>query len=163
MVLSVCLGSGCDTPLIQKNMAPAIQKGDSPPDLVGQTLDGKEVHLSDYRGNVIVIIFWKSWCLACRRDLSNMKSLLHAYQNRFILFAVNIGEPYSTVRTFKMHFILDFPVLLDTQSVISSAYGVRAWPTTFLVDQEGKVRFITVGAETEPLRQEINALLQANR
>ena len=159
MVLSVCLGSGCVTPPIQKNMAPTIQKGDSPPDLVGQTLDGQEIHLSDYSGNVVVIIFWKSWCMACTKELLDMKLLLRAYQKKFILFAVNIGEPYTVVRTFRVHFILDFPVLLDTHSVISSAYGVRAWPTTILVDREGKVRFITVGAEMESLRQEIDALL----
>jgi peroxiredoxin len=64
------------------------------------------------------------------------------------------------VKTFKRRYLLDFPVLLDPQSKISSSYGIQAWPTNILINQQGQVHFILVGSETELLRQEIEKLLQ---
>lgn len=64
------------------------------------------------------------------------------------------------MKTFKRRYLLDFPVLLDPQSKISSSYGIQAWPTNILINQQGQVHFILVGSETELLRQEIEKLLQ---
>ena len=139
--------------------APAIQKGDFPPDLLGETLDGHEIHMSDFRGKIVVLIFWKSWCEACRKELIETKALLHAYRNKFILCAINIGEPRDVVRRFKRRYRLDFPVLVDPQTKIISAYGIHVWPTTILINQQGQVHWTSIGLETELLKQEIELLL----
>ena len=71
-----------------------------------------------------------------------------------------MGETPKIVNTFKRRYVLDFPVLLDPQLKTSSSYGIHAWPTNVLVNQQGQVHFILVGSETELLRQEIEKLLQ---
>ena len=159
LLLLLCVFASCETLPVQ-SMAPTIQKGDFPPDLLGQTLDGREIHLPDFKGKVVLIIFWKSWCDACRIELQEVKSLRYAFQNNFILIAINMGETPKIVNTFKRRYVLDFPVLLDPQLKTSSSYGIHAWPTNVLVNQQGQVHFILVGSETELLRQEIEKLLQ---
>lgn len=158
LFLSLCMIISCGAPAIRSG-APAIQKGDFPPDLLGETLDGHEIHLSEFRGKVVALIFWKTWCDACRKELLKAKTLLHAYQNKFILFAINIGEPPGMVRTFKRRYLLDFPVLVDSQAKIFSAYGIHVWPTTILINQQGQVHWTSIGSEMELLRQEIEVLL----
>lgn len=161
-VLSVtvlCITAGCQTPVIP-NVAPSVHTGDFPPDLLGQTLDGREIRLSEFKGKVVMLIFWKTWCDACRIELQQVKALMHAYQNVLITVAVNMGEPNDTVRTFKRRYLLDFPVLVDPELKISAAYGIRFWPTTILINQQGRVHFTTAGSEAELLRQEVEILLK---
>ena len=159
LLLIVCVFANCETLPVQ-SMAPTIQKGDVPPDLLGQTLDGHEVHLPNFKGRVVLIIFWKSWCNACKIELQKAKILQHGFQNNFVLVAVNMGETHNIVKTFKRRYLLDFPVLLDPQSKISSLYGIQAFPTNILINQQGQVHFILVGSKTELLRQKIEKLLQ---
>lgn len=165
LCFALCIMTGCSLPAgqgrstIMQKGSPTIQKGDFAPDLLGVSLDGHEVHLSGFKGKVVVLIFWKTWCNACRKELIEMKSFLHEYGNRFILLAINIGEPYSDVRIFKRHFLLDFTILLDPGTKISSAYGIHVWPTTVLIDQEGRVYWTSIDADVELLRREVESLL----
>lgn len=159
LFLTLFIITSCSTLAPQKG-DPAIRKGDFAPDLLGETLDGHEVHLSEFRGKVVVLIFWKTWCNACRIELVNAKVLRHAYKNKFLLFAINIGEPTRVVRTFKMHYLLDFPVLVDPRTRVFSEYGIRVWPTTILINQRGQVCWTGIGSEVELLRQEIEILLE---
>lgn len=158
LFLSLCIISSCSAPTI-KNGAPSIQKGDFPPDSLGKTLDGHEIQVSDFKGKIMVLIFWKTWCDACRKELLEAKVLQNAYKNKFILCAINIGEPLDVVRRFKRLYRLDFQILVDPQAKISSAYGIRVWPTTILINQHGKVHWTSIGLETELLKQEIELLL----
>jgi len=158
-LISVCVFASCQT-MPPQSMAPTIQKGDFPPDLLGLTIDGHEVHLSHLKGKVVLIIFWKSSCNACKIMLQKANVLQYDFQNNFVLVAVNMGEPHTNVRAFKRLYRLDFLVLLDPHLKISSSYGIQAWPTNILINQQGFVHFISVGHEMELLRQEIETLLQ---
>jgi peroxiredoxin len=146
------------SPAVQKG-APLIQKGDSAPDSLGVSLEGHQIHLSDSKGKVVVLVFWKTWCLSCRNELIAMKTLLHEYRNRLVLIAVNIGESREDVRAFKRHFLLDFPVSLDPAARVASAYGIRVWPTTILIDRHGLVYWTSTGSDVESLRQKADMLL----
>jgi peroxiredoxin len=159
LLVCVFVFANCET-LPVRSLAPSIQKGDVPPDLLGQTLDGHEIHLPNFKGKVVLIIFWKSWCHACTIELQKAKVLQNGFQKNFVLVAVNMGETHNIVKTFKRRYLLDFPVLLDPQSKISSLYGIQAWPTNILINQQGQVHFVLVGSETELLRREIEKLLQ---
>ncbi len=155
----LCIIASCQTPLIP-NVAPSVHIGDFPPHLLGQTLDGREIRLSEFKGKVVMLIFWKTWCDACKIELQQVKAFTRTYQNKLTIVAINIGEPNDTVKTFKRRYLLDFPVLVDPESKISAAYGIRVWPTTILINQQGRVHFTTVGSEIELLRQEIEILLE---
>jgi cytochrome c biogenesis protein CcmG/thiol:disulfide interchange protein DsbE len=162
LILSLCIIVGCETIAVQSG-SPAIQKGDFPPDLLGQTLDGQEIHLSDFKGKIVVLIFWKTWCNTCKIELLKVKVLRKIYQKEIILLAINIAEPPDKVRSFKKAYLLDFQVLLDPQAKISSAYGIHVWPTTILINQQGQVHWTGTGLEMELLKQEIEVLLREKR
>jgi len=159
LFMCVFVFANCET-LPVRSMAPTIQKGDVPTDLLGQTLDGHEIRLHDFKGKVVLIIFWKSWCNACRIELQRAKVLPHEFQKDFVLVAVNMGESHNIVKASQRRYSLNFLVLMDPQSKTSSLYGIQAWPTYILINQQGQVHFTLVGSETELLRQEIEKLLQ---
>jgi thiol-disulfide isomerase/thioredoxin len=162
LLFSLCVLVGCDIPSIRSG-SPDIQKGSLPPDLLGLTLDGHDIYASEFRGKVIMLIFWKSWCEACKKELQEVKGLQNAYQDKLILFAINSGEPRSMVRTFKRQYLLDFLVLMDPQSKVFSAYGIHVWPTTILINQQGQVHWTAISADIELIRQEIELLLKENQ
>ena len=162
LLFSLCIMISCATPGLQSGL-PAIQKGDTPPDLAVKTLDGHEMRISDYKGKVIVLVFWKTWCNACKIELQQAKNLLYTYHDTFKLFAVNIGEDPSIVQHFKRRYSLPFPIVLDLQTEISSAYGIRVWPTTIIINQKGQVHWIGTGSEIEPLIEQIELLLEENK
>lgn len=162
LILSLCIITDCSSPATRSE-TPAIQKGTSPPDLLGETLDGREIHLSDFSGKIVVLIFWKTWCNACRKELIETKALVHAYQNKFIIYAINIGESPDVVRKFQRLYRLNYPVLVDPQATIISSYGIKAWPTTILINREGRVHWTGIGSEVENMRQEIDVLLGEER
>jgi peroxiredoxin len=158
-VLSLCIIINCSAPAIWDE-PPAIQKGMFPPDVLGETLDRHEIRISEFRGKIVVLIFWKTWCPACRKELIETKALVNEYRNKFIIYAINLGESPDVVRKFQRLYRLNFPLLLDTQSKIISSYGIKAWPATILINRQGRVYWTSVGSEVEKLRQEIEMLLR---
>jgi len=159
LILSLCIITDCSSPSTRSE-TPAIQKGTSPPDLLGKTLDGREIRLTDFSGKIVALIFWKTWCDACRKELIETKALVHAYQNKFIIYAINIGESPDVVRKFQRLYRLNYPVLVDPQATIISSYGIKAWPTTILINRQGRVHWTSIGSEVENMRQEIEVLLR---
>ena len=77
----------------------------------------------------------------------------------FILFAINTGEQLGVVQNFINYGKLNLPVLVDPQKQIYSAYGIHGWPSTILINQQGRVHWTCGGSKTEQLRQEIRILL----
>jgi peroxiredoxin len=161
-VLSLCIIINCGNPAI-RDETPAIQKGMFPPDLLGETLDRHEIRISDFHGKIVVLIFWKTWCDACREELIETKALVNEYRNKFVIYAINAGESRDVVRKFQRLYRLNFSVLLDTQSKIISSYGIKAWPTTILINRQGRVHWTSIGSEVENMRQEIEVLLKEER
>ena len=158
-VLSLCIIINCSAPAIWDE-PPAIQKGMFPPDVLGETLDRHEIRISEFRGKIVVLIFWKTWCDACRKELVETKALVYAYQDEFIIYAINIGESPDVVRKFQRLYRLNYPVLVDPKATIISSYGIKAWPTTILINRQGRVHWTSIGSEVENMRQEIEVLLR---
>jgi thiol-disulfide isomerase/thioredoxin len=101
-------------------------------------LNGNELHLEDYRGKVIFLNFWTTWCPACLVEMPSMEKLYREFRNKnFIILAVDMQEDSETVRKFKAKFKLSFPILLDTDGVVASYYGVNAIPVTYFIDRAG--------------------------
>ncbi len=115
--------------------APALRLPDS---------DGKTVDLSDYRGKVVLVNFWATWCPPCRKEfpsLSRVRKLLkHA---EFEVLAVNVGEDPDMVFSFTGN--TEFPVLFDRDSKAMANWPVKGLPTTFLVDRKGRLASKAVG------------------
>ena len=109
-------------------------------------LDGRKHQLTDYRGKVVVVNFWATWCPSC---LAEMPSMNRAWRglgpDGFMMLAVNVGEDRKTVEEFAANFDLSFPVLLDPRNTQSDEWSIWGLPTTFIVDPSGRIAYRAVG------------------
>jgi thiol-disulfide isomerase/thioredoxin len=107
---------------------------------------GKSVNLSQYRGQVVMINFWATWCGPCRQEMPLLEQLYKKYRPMgFTMLGVNV-EPDSTgaVEWLKATPVT-FPILFDTDSKVSKLYAVSGMPSTVIVDRKGQVRFLHRG------------------
>lgn len=102
--------------------------------------------LSDYKGRVVLINFWASWCPPCIYEMPELQALKAHFSGRpFDILAINVGEKKYKVRKFSKVIKLELPVLLDTDSNTFKHWGVKTLPTSFLIDRNGKIRYRTRG------------------
>ncbi len=158
---------GCSGPSGVSPNQPA-ESGDArllAPDFKIKNLKGGLNALSDFKGKVVLINFWATWCAPCRSEMPSMEALYRGYRRSdFEILAVSIdtmGEP--PVRAFIEEFGFSFPVLIDTQYVVNDRYDVRVVPTTILVSRKGMIAHRLLGAKdwTDPaLRTLIDQLVQ---
>jgi len=119
------------------------------PDFVVKNLRGGVTSLSQYRGKVVLINFWATWCEPCKMEMPSMEALYRSYAREdFEMLAVSIdtiGEP--PVRLFVEEFGFTFPVLMDNQFEVNDRYQVRVVPTSILIDRKGVVAQRFLGAK----------------
>ena len=117
------------------------------PDFTLKDLVDNPVSLSHLRGRVVFLNFWATWCPPCREEMPSMERLHQTFKGRGLLvLAVNLQESPNLVRKFTRNFGLTFPILLDETGEVSSAYGARAIPVTYLIDTNGSIAARAVGA-----------------
>ena len=110
------------------------------------TTDGKLVSLSQYRGKVVFLNFWATWCPPCRDEMPSMEALYQQFHERGLeIIACDIMERPDTVEKFMKSNKLTFPAVLDTSGKVSSQYGVQGVPATFIIDRDGKIILSLVG------------------
>jgi len=143
-----------------------IKVGNIAPDFKSETIDGKELKLSDYKGRVILLDFWASWCGPCQKELPFLFQLYDDNEDRnFIIIAVNIDKKLNSAQKFleKLTEKAHFPIVWDSKSEIPTLYNIESMPTTIFIDKEGVIRYIHTGF-TDPskdlLRQELEELLK---
>ncbi len=97
---------------------------------------------------VVLLNFWATWCPPCRLEMPQFQTLYERYQDKGLqILAINVGEDEKTVRDFLGQRTLSFPVLLDREGLVAARYRVEAFPTTVLLDAEGKVFHVTEGLD----------------
>ena len=135
------------------------------PEIVLQDLQGKTVKLSDYRGKVVVLNFWASWCPPCKAEMPDLDQIAAELSvDQFgILLAVNMTEGSRETESKARAYIEDnrfsMRVLLDEDGNAADAYSITSIPTTFIIDQEGRIKNYIVGSTSkETLRALINQL-----
>ena len=114
------------------------------PDFSGQLINGGRVSLKQYRGKVVLMDFWASWCGPCRRSMPHLKELYAKYRGRgLVVLGVNLDKTRSAALGFMKKAGVNFPVLFgsDNQQISSVLYGVRGIPATFLIDKKGIIRY----------------------
>jgi peroxiredoxin len=122
-------------------------KGAQPaPDFELVDVDGDKHRLSDYRGKPLIINFWATWCPPCREEMPSMNRAWSKVKDDVSMLAINVGEDEDTIFIFSADYPIDFPVLLDRSGDVIREWPVKGLPTTFVLDREGNIRYMAVGA-----------------
>jgi peroxiredoxin len=139
-----------------------IEIGASAPEFTLQSVDGGTHALSDYRGQIVFLNFWTTWCPSCEGEMPTIESIYEAYRDEgFIVLAINAGESSRSIRSFQQEEGLTFPLLIDPGESVTGNYEIRALPTSLLVDQEGVISRIYTGPITHgQLAEDLEGLLQ---
>jgi peroxiredoxin len=123
---------------------------DSPkaaPDFQVEALAGGAAKLSDFKGRIVLVNFWATWCPPCRAEMPSIQKLWESLKDRsFALMAVSVGESRSTVTSFAKSNRYTMPLHLDPKGAAGDLYGVESIPTTYIVDKNGLAIAYAVGS-----------------
>lgn len=154
----VSLVAGCGE---QRFQAPLAQ------DFSLNTIDGGGVvTLSQYRGDVVYLSFWASWCVPCREEMPHLQRLWekHAEQG-FQVIGINVDENIEDARKFASDHGIEFPLVHDTDRSVSKLYKVAGYPSHYLVGRDGRVHFSALGFTPDDalaVTQEVETLLRGS-
>jgi peroxiredoxin len=137
------------------------------PDFSLVDLEGQAVRLSGLRGKVVLVNVWTTWCPPCREEMPSMDRLYRALEGEaFELLAVSQDDQgRAAVDGFVREVPVSFPVLLDPERRVGSAYGVWGYPETFVIDREGRIVERVIGPrewDTPEQKQQIRALMASS-
>ena len=107
---------------------------------------GKNIKLSELRGQVVLLNFWASWCGPCRQEMPLLEKLQQRYSALgFTVIGVNVEEDSSKAKSLLKDIPVSFPILFDTQNTVSKQYNVSAMPSTVMIDRNGNMRYLHKG------------------
>lgn len=136
----IAFSSLCGTALAATEMNTAA------PDFTLKSQSGKNLKLSEYAGNVVLLNFWASWCGPCRLEMPLLNDLHNKYAALgFVVLGVNVEEQTDKARSYLADIPVDFPILFDDKNVVSKLYDVVAMPTTVMIDRNGNMRYLHKG------------------
>jgi len=152
-----CCAAGC-------GRQPHVLVGQEAPNLRLNTLDGGRFDLAEHEGkNIVLLDFWATWCSPCRVSMPLIAEAVTDYEEKGVVFhTVNMGDSPEEIRRFLGSVNLDVPVALDPAMEAAVKYSVEFIPQTVLIDKEGRVQAVHVGAPYNPdkrLRRELDWLL----
>jgi cytochrome c-type biogenesis protein len=127
----------------------SIEIGELAPDFQLRSLSGKEVKLSDFRGHVVLLNFWATWCTPCGLEMPIFQKRLELLSPGLVVLAVNNNETELEVSDFVDEYGLSFDPLLDPGGKVQDLYQINGYPSTFFVNPDGQIQEIHIGIITE--------------
>jgi peroxiredoxin len=120
--------------------------GERAPDFTLKSISGKNLKLSEFRGRVILVNFWATWCKPCKEELPYFNRLYTKYRDLGLeILGINIDKDSLQASGMSQALNLTFPILLDPPGQVSSRYKIRSMPTTFVIGKDGTIRHIHWG------------------
>jgi peroxiredoxin len=143
---------------------PSPREGFPAPDFTLHTVGGQAATLSAYRGKVVILNLWASWCGPCRAEMPAIQKVYAANRDRGLeVLAINstIQDTAVDAQAFAQNLSLTFPILLDPDGAVSRRYLLRALPSTFFIDRKGVIRTVVFGGpmSAATVETKIEALL----
>ena len=133
----------------------SLKVGNAAPDFSLSSASDTLITLSSFRGKIVMVNFWASWCGPCKAEMPAVQQVSAKYAGDLIVLGVNDEDTLGTIRDFAQQFELTFPLLLDSTGDVSVQYKIRAYPTTFFVDREGVIFHIAVGSMEQSTIEEV--------
>jgi peroxiredoxin len=143
VVLAFFLGCAASAAQPIKKLVPT-EADSKAPALELNDLQGRTHRLADYKGKVVLVNFWATWCEPCRDEMPSMQTLYRRFgrsSGDLVVLAVNHGENAPRIEQFLRHQPLDFPVLLDGFSEVWRAWKPGLLPASYLIGRDGRVRY----------------------
>ena len=129
-----------------------------------EDLHGRTHRLADYKGKVVLVNFWATWCEPCRAEMPSMDRLRSSLKGKpFEVLAINLAEPLSRIEKFTAAVPLKFPLLRDRDGSVGKNWRARLLPASFLIGRDGRIRYVAYGEldwMSDAARARINELLQ---
>jgi len=136
----------CAAALAASASVPAVAPTSSAPDFTLHSMGGPNLRLQEQRGRVVMINFWATWCGPCRQEMPHLNRLYDKYKaSGFVLLGVNVDDDAGNAQVVATKLGVKFPVLLDSDKLVSKLYDLSTMPSTVLIDRDGKVRFVHRG------------------
>lgn len=138
--VALVFGTGGTAGAAEMQTIQAVPQKPAAPNFTLKDLNDKTHSLSDFRGKVVAVNFWATWCPPCRKELPSMQRAYKDYHKKgFVILGVNEGEDWDTIAPFLENFSLTYPILLDKESTVIGKWKVLGLPTTFIVDRKGRI------------------------
>ena len=129
-----------------------------------EDLQGRTHRLADYRGKVVLVNFWATWCEPCRAEMPSLDRLRSSLAGKpFEVLAINLAEPLSRIEKFTDAVPVRFPLLRDRDGSVGKAWRARLLPASFLIGRDGRIRYVAYGEldwMSDAARARVDELLQ---
>ena len=140
----------------------ALSAGDKAPNFKIPRLELKGTKtLSSYKGKVVYLDFWASWCGPCKKSLPLLDELRKEYKKKgFEVLAINLDEDKEEALSFLKKFPVSYPTLYDKKGVLPEKYEIQGMPTSFLIDRKGKIAMVHTGFKTSDMKKIREAVVE---
>jgi thiol-disulfide isomerase/thioredoxin len=151
--------------LLSKNLtsiSPVVQA----PSLKLNSLEDNMVNIKDFKGKVVIVNFWATWCPPCRAELPSLSRMYEKYKSKnIVVLAVNIGEDAGTAFSYlnNLEPSPSFPVLLDTDTKTMRRWGVVGIPTTFIINKKGQIVYKAIGGRDFDDKNLVNKITELTK
>lgn len=126
--------------------AATVQAAMPAPDFTLRAMKGPNTRLQELRGRVVLLNFWATWCGPCRQEMPHLNRLHDKYRSAgLVLLGINVDDDPGNAATVAAKLGIQFPILLDADKKVSDLYDLQAMPSTYLIDRDGKVRYVHRG------------------
>jgi len=148
--MSGCASSpepAANPPEIPQATIHGTEVGDLAPDIELLNLSEETVSLTDFRDKPVMVNFWASWCGPCVVEMPHIQRVHDDWKEKgLVILAVNSGESSAKAKEFIQYYGYSFPVLLDSQGIVSQEYKIRFFPTSYFIDKDGIIQLKVIGS-----------------